>query len=77
MKGMARLLPVGKVRSRHVRGAHQAVHLEMPAKVAEEIRGWLKGELAKRQSEMSKKAQQPPFSPGVLNPHWLERFSKL
>ena len=67
----------GNVQSKHVKGAYHAVHLEMPGKAAEEIGKWLKKEQKKWQDAMRKKMQQPPMNPGVLNPLWLERLSKL
>ncbi len=70
-------LASGKVQSKHVEGAYHAVHLEMPTKAAEEIGKWLKSELKTRHDETIEKEQQPPFNPGVLNPLWLERLSKL
>ena len=67
----------GKVQSKYVKGAYHAIHLEMPGKVAEEISEWLKKELETWHEKMRKKEQQPSFNPGVLNPLWLERLSKL
>lgn len=67
----------GKVQSKYVKGAYHAIHLEMPGKVAEEISEWLEKELETWQEKTRKKEQQPSFNPGVLNPLWLERLSKL
>lgn len=67
----------GKVQSKYVRGAYHAIHLEMPRRVAEDIGQWLKMELEKWHEEMTRKKEQPPFSPGVVNPLWLEKLSNL
>ena len=67
----------GQVQSKYVKGAYHAIHLEKPAKVAEEIGDWLKNGLENWRKERKKREQQPPFNPSVLNPLWLQKLSKL
>ena len=70
-------LATGKVQSKYVNGAYHAIHLEMPGEVAEEISEWLKKEWHDEMMRKKDEQQQPPFNPGVLNPLWLEKLSKL
>lgn len=62
---------LGKVQSKYVNGAYHAIHLRS------EISEWLKKELGSWHDEMKKKEHQPSFDPGVVNPLWLEKLSKL
>ena len=67
----------GKIQSVHVEGARHTIHLDMPGKAAEAVSKWLRKELKDWHDELARKKQQPPFKPGLLNPLWRERLSKL
>jgi len=67
----------GQVVSRYIEGADHLIPYKFPEKAAEAITDWLRVELEKWNEEVKRQREQPPFNSGVLNPLWLERFSKL
>ncbi len=68
----------GQVQSKYVEGGDHLMPYKLPGKVAGAIAGWLRAELSKWEEEATKRREnQPPFDPGVLNPLWSERMSKL
>ena len=68
----------GQVKSVYIEGADHVIPFKMPGKAAAAIAEWLRIEVRRWDEEATKrKKDQPPFDPGVLNPLWMERFSKL
>jgi len=67
----------GQVSSKYIEGANHLIPYTLPMRAAEAIAEWLRVELEKWNEEAERTRCQPPFNPGVLNPLWLERLSKL
>ena len=68
----------GQVQSKYIEGGDHLMPYKMPGKVAESVAEWLHVEARKWDEEARRrKREQPGFEPGVLNPLWMERISKL
>lgn len=70
-------IATGQVQSKYIEGASHAIPLEMPGEAAAAIAEWLRPQLQKWNEEVKRKRSQPPFNSDILNPQWLERYSKL